>query len=457
MRKYWFLVLLAWIWGCNEDDGPSLAPAEERVSEAISTLRSDLMAPAQGWRLEYRPTPDAGVFFMLLDFGEDEVTIQSDVVAEDGEFIQQTIPYRIDNGLGLELIFETFGVFHYLFEQDQASFGAEFEFLFQRKDGENLLFESKTDFFAPTQIVFEPASSGDANSFARDLAENLNAFTGSVPSAFIPEPPHQQVILEDLGVSVFWALDVSKRRVQAELAGNGTTLNEVLNNGLVALNHSTGFALRNGSLVLLEPLTFVLNRQQITVNSISLNAFDMAGPSVCATGSLNGPRYRGTTPGLGDVTLISSLLSTSGLGFQPNVFTVNIDFVFDGEGNPVTDPGGIVADRFPNAVAFIFLYGVELVDPEIPIWSAGLIFDDGEIYLREFQPTETEVNRVKINFTNNYYHSATAGSGDQQKLQAITNEIFAGGEMYAFEIPLSGLTLFRLFNPCNSYDVFLVQ
>jgi len=454
--NYLWLLLLILTVSCDDDDGPRLAPFDERVTEAVSNLRSELMAPNEGWKLEYQPTPDAGVFLMLLDFDDTEVTIRSDVPDDDGVYFEQTIPYRIDNALGLELILETFGVFHFLFEQDQASFGAEFEFIFQEKSGSNLLFESKTDFFSPTQLIFEPAASGDANAFARDIAENLNAFSGFSPQSFFPQAPQQQLVLNDLGISVFWSMDVQKRNITAQIAGEGLTVDEVLTNGGVLLDHTTGYALRNGNLVLLDPLLFVLGGQQVTISSIALNAFDMSGASICSTAAVSGPRYSGSAGVFGDVTLLSSLLSTDGLGFTLNVYSINIDFVFDGAGNPLSQ-GGIVGQRFPDATGFVLFYGVPLVDPEIPIWSAGLILADGNIYVREFEATATEINRIKIDFTNNYYHSGTPAAGDQANLQAVLNEIFSGDEMYAFSIPLSGVSLFRLFNPCNNYDVLLVQ
>ena len=103
------------------------------------------MSPSNGWKLEYKPTNQSGVFFMLLEFDEDEVRIQSDVAENSGEFFDHTIPWRVDNALGLELIYETYGVFHYLFELDAASFGAEFEWAFIEKAGDNLVFRSISD------------------------------------------------------------------------------------------------------------------------------------------------------------------------------------------------------------------------------------------------------------------------------------------------------------------------
>ena len=128
------LILFSLMLVSCEDDREDLPSFDERVSVAIADLTAELAAPNNGWRLDYQPTPDAGRFFILLDFDENgQVNIQSDLAVNDGEFFNQTIPYRIDNALGLELILETFGVFHYLFEQDQSRFGAEFEFIFKDK------------------------------------------------------------------------------------------------------------------------------------------------------------------------------------------------------------------------------------------------------------------------------------------------------------------------------------
>jgi hypothetical protein len=454
LNTYLFLLLV--LIGCTGDDSPSLPPYEERVNTAITNLRTDLMAPSLGWRLEYQPTPESGVFFMLLEFGEKEVRIQSDVGANDGFFYDQTIPYRLDNALGLELILETYCVFSYLFEQNQATFGAEFEFIFKEKNGENLIFESKTDIVNPTILVFEPASSGDEDAFSREIAENLAAFNTVSPQALVPVSPKQQIVLEDLGLSVFWSLDPRTRSIVSQFAGQGTTIDEILNNGGILLNHSSGYALLDGFMVLTNPLFFSLGGRNVTLEQIALDNFDMGAPNLCPTAPDDGPRYRGRSPGIGDVTMLATLLSTDGQGFQENVYTVNAFFVFDGAGNSLLEDG-VIGENFPDASGFIFLYGVQLINPEIPIYSVGLILENGDLYVREFEQTITEINRVKINLSNNYYHSGTPTPGDQQGLKEITDEIFAGGEVYSFDFPATGITVWRLFNPCNQYEVFLVE
>ena len=451
---YIFLVLA--LLGCTGDDSPSLPPFEERVSSAINSLRADLMSPSLGWRLEYQPTPESGVFFMLLEFDEKEVRIQSDVVANNGFFYDQTIPYRLDNALGLELIMETYCVFAYLFEQDQATFGAEFEFIYKEKSGENLLFESKTDVVNPTILTFEPAGSGDEDSFSREIAENLDAFNTASPQALTPVSPQQQILLEDRGLSIFWSLDPRTRNIVSQFAGEGITIDEILTNGGILLNHSSGYALLDGFLVLQNPLLFSLAGQNVTLDRIALEVFDMNAPNICPTEPANGPRYQGASPGNGEVTMLSTLLSTAGQGFQENVYTVNAFFVFDGDGNSLLEDG-VIGENFPDASGFIFLYGVQLTDPNIPVYSVGLILENGDIYVREFEPTITEINRLKINLVNNFYHSGTPNPGDQQGLTEVTDEIFAGGEVYAFDFPATGVNVWRLFNPCNQYEVFLVE
>ncbi|MGI9543920.1 MAG: DUF4302 domain-containing protein [Cyclobacteriaceae bacterium] len=440
---------------CDNGSSPKLPSVEERVSEAKANLISELIAPANGWRLEYQPTPDGGVFFMLLKFTEDEVTIQSDVVDNDGEFLDHTIPYRIDNASSLELILETYGVFHYLFELDRANFGAEFEFLFRFQDGANLVFDSKTDAGVPTKLIFEPANAGDESMFSRDLAENLNAFVSASPQALVQVSPSQQLILEDQNISIFWVLDAAKRSIVAEVAAEGTDINQIVASGnIVNVNQATGYALLNGKLVLQDPISFVIGGQQVTINQIALNTFEMTGPSICSTGADNTAKYKGQIAGLGDVSIVSSLLSSRGSGFQANVYSIgSVFFIFDGDGNSLSDPGGIIADKFPTADGFLFLYGVQLTNPEIPIYSVGFTVGS-DLYLREFQPSSTQINLVKVQLTNNFFFSKTPTTAERQGLIDITNQLFQGAEVYAFDFPQN--SVFRLFNPCNQNEIFIL-
>ncbi len=454
--EYILLSLLFILTSCGGDDDLNLPPVEERVNAAVTQLENNLVGPTNGWRLEYTPTDESGIFFMILDFGIDgKVNIQSDVIDNDGEFLNHTIPYRIDNSLGLELVLETFGVFHHLFEQDQASFGAEFEFIFVEKEGENLIFESKSDVFSPSRIVLEPAGPNDDSSFSTELAINLSAFDIITPQIFGLEPSIQQIILVDHGISIFWSMDIVKRNINVDFATVGTTIEEISSNGMVNIDHSTGYSLRNGSLILLEPFGFQLSGQNISIDEIILSDLQMNGERICINGTDTNPVYNGGASGLGAVQMKNSYLNSAGTAFQGDIYQVNALFIFDIERKSLLEEG-IIKDLFPTASGFIFVYGVELNNPDIPINSVGLIMDDGALYLREFEATTTSVNKVSITLNDNFYYDATPPVGTKENLRALTDLLFEGGQVYAFYFPIEGLNLFRLFNPCNGIEIFLV-
>ena len=138
MIRNWtiYVLLIALFWGCSQDEAAKLPSVEKRTQEAIDNLKDALTEPTSGWKLSYQPTNETGAFLILMDFNENgTVRIQSDVTANNGEFRDHTISYRIDSSQGLELVLETYGVFHYLFELDQNTFGGEFEFVFVEDQG----------------------------------------------------------------------------------------------------------------------------------------------------------------------------------------------------------------------------------------------------------------------------------------------------------------------------------
>jgi len=462
MRYLKFICLAGLLWACTDEED-NLPSVEERSEEAIEELREELTEPTNGWKLEYSPTGGSGVFFMLLNFDDDgTVNIKSDVVDNDGEFVNQTIPYRIDNALGLELIFETYGVFHYLFELEQAQFGAEFEFLFVEKDDGKLIFSSKTDFTDVTVLEFELASPSDDNLFSLEEAENLNVFDGLTPQIFGGAPPLQQLVFNDLNKSLFWSIDLTRRVIDFDLVGTGTTIEEInANADNLLLNHTTGYAFFDGSLVLLDPITFTHNGDEVTIAEVSLSDFSMTGDSFCSLTADNTPVYEASIPGVGAVTILKSLFNSSGTDFQPMTdqpYSVNVLFVFDEEANSLFEEG-IIGEKFPNATGFVFNYGYD--SDEQPAYAVGFFIEDAngenQTYLREFDPTTTEGNKIEVNLTNNFYYSDTPGVDDEQSLTEITDLIFEGGEMYIYNYPVSGATVFRLFNPCNRHEAFLVQ
>src|SRR5690606_10220253 len=205
MKKYIFIFLALTAMSCRDDDGNVFEKsAEERVAEAIATLKADLTAPEYGWILKYQPEPDAGSYYVILKFGNaDKVNIQTDLSVEGGLYYNQTVAYNVRNSLGLELVFENYSFFSFLFEQEQASFGAEFEFSFVNKTPDNaLVFHSKSDRGSPTRILLTPAAQADINRLGRALSANLDAFSSSM-----------RLTLDDKDVAVYVTRDNLRRNL----------------------------------------------------------------------------------------------------------------------------------------------------------------------------------------------------------------------------------------------------
>ncbi len=463
IKKFFPIVVLSLLMTSCGDDEPNLAPPEERVAAAIQELQDELIAPPNGWKLAYKPTNESGTFFILLDFDPDgTVNIKSDVPDDDGEYRNQTITYRVDNSLGLELIFETYSVFQFLFEIDDTTFGAEYEFLFVSKLEESLVFRSKTDVFDITTLIFEPASANDDNLFGIEIAQNLELFSriGLDNAA-----TRQQLILSDRNISIFWALDIEKRTLHAEFAGIGESPDEIVTNQIISIEHSTSYSLEGDVLVLEEPFSFVLNGFRNDIAEVTIGQLEAAGPSLCSTEPDNNPIFSDQSRGLGNIIIQNTVVSSSGLGFTADVYTINSQFIFDEEGNSLADADnntGLIIESFPDVGGFAFLYGVELNDPTIPIYSLGLIMNNGDLYFREFIPSVTEINKVSINLLDKYfYRTVPEGSpvpdGTEEALRMITDLMFVGSEIYAYDFPANGLEIFRLFNPCNEFQFLLVK
>ncbi len=463
MNKFYIyislLVIAAFSFSCDNGEKQILPPAEERVEGAKTELVSELIAPQNGWKLNYKPNPSAGTYFVLMDFAENgDVRIQSDLAADDGEYYDQIISYRVDVAMDIELILETYGFFHYLFEQNQSTFGGEFEFIYKGKEGQNLVFESKSDLGAKTELVFEPADPNDDNLLSRNLSESLNQFEGYSPAIFGQLPAFQKIKLENQNISIYWEFYPLLRFVSIRLVGEGGNIDEVVaNDNFIQVFHESGFTLTDGKIKLLSPFTFNLTGTEITLDELTLSVFSMDGPPLCPSGTDGTPKYQGQIAGVGPITMETSLVSTSGFGFvSDNVFTVNAFFVIDSLGNSLLEEGSI-GNLYPDASAFAFLYGAELINDSIPKYSTGIIDAVGDLHLRAYDSTETIGNRVDISLLNEYYFSNGFTAEKIQNIDAVTDEIYNGGVFYAYDYPVSGRVVYRLYNPCNFYEFALVQ
>lgn len=466
MRIYSYILILfmGMLFSCNSDEESGLPSAEDRKDEAINDLVDELVDAVNGWKLEYRPNADNGAYLILLNFDDNgTVTIHSDVAGDDGDnFFEQQIRYRIDATLGLELIFETYGVFHYLFEQQDATFGGEFVFTFLEEESGHLLFESKSDLTDKTILEFVPAQSNDINLISTGLSENLRQYAGLVPQVFPGEAPIQHLAFTDKGISVFWSIDLLTRIINVDMAALGVTLDEVLlNDTYIKIDHLTGFTIQNEAIILDTPFSFTLNGEQSTIGEVSFTNYELEKLAFCSADSVEYPQYMGEVASLGTVKVRKSLTKSAGFDFTPmsdTPYSVNPFFIAD-ENSFSLLLSGSIGEKFPNASLFVFNHGLD--DAEEPSDAIGFVIasDSGpsKTYLRELSSIIREGNKLILDMSDTYYYSETPDANDQQHLMEITDEIFEGGVVYIFDLPQDNAKVFWLYNPCNEYEVFLVQ
>lgn len=463
MRQFYLLGFAVFLlFSCSEQQN-DLPSVEERANEAKSELKDKLTAPANGWRLDYQPISGSGSFLILLDFDEDgEVRVQSDVGADDGAYYDQTISYRIDNSQYLELILETYAVFHYLFELEQASFGAEFEFYYAEESDDELVFVSKSDIGIPSIIRLVPANTEDAQLFSREVATNFLNVSGIAPVNFFGLPtiyPSQQLYFSDRDISLFWGIDQARRVLFVDQVVSGATSSgEVIQ----AIEEVVGYTFLSGAMVLTQPIRLELAGTAYSIDRIELRDFSETGGAPFCPEDLNtNATYTGSVPDFGDFTLSPSLFSSSGLEFvegSQSSYSVNIPFIFDAEINSLADEGGSIFENFPTASGFLFNFGFE--SDSLPPYAIGFIVEDEagvrQLYLREFEVVAHEGNRLQMAFSDVYFLTGTPPADVESKLSFVLDEIFTGGTVYIYYTPFDSVPLFRLYNPCNRYEIFLV-
>ena len=455
MRKLYPLVLLIWVLGCRFNDEPKLPPVEERVADAIEELEDLLVAPANGWRIDYRPNNLGGDYLILLDFDrEGNVRIQSDVTANDGEFRDHTVSYRIDVGRGVELILETYGVFHYLFELNETSFGGEFEFIFNEELNGGLVFDSKSD---GSVIIFEPAASTDPNLIS---TEALNLLEQGVfrqqNLAGAGNFVQYNMYLEGLNATVSLSMDLDLRRLNIQGIAAGRSIEEILtSSSRQKIDHASVFAIRGEELVLANSQSISFEGTQISFDRIPVQNIGRIASSFCAGQIDSLTTFTSTNvAGLGDFTLTSSLAATHSDFGEGSFASVNAGFIYDENDNDISET---VSDLLPDVVAFQIYNGLQLNDGSV-LRALGWVTIDElsnvDFILREFEYAQ-QGNLVTINFLDSFFRQDQLTLSQMEAVTTLSDMIFEGNQVYMMEaLTVDGLLEF--YNPCNRHKGFIL-
>lgn len=431
----WLLLIV--LTSCEDDIKIFEKSAEERTAEAIANLKEELASPEHGWRLKYRPENGSGSYYVLVTFdANNQVTIKTDLGANNGEFYEQTTTYRVDSSLGLELIMESYCFFSYLFEQEQATFGAEYEFNYVRKnDSGSLVFESKTDAIDKTILLFEPATAADHTNLLgtalstklTTTSDDLDSFTSSY-----------KLVYDDRNLVFYVSIDDFRRIIKIKSATRKD------NSGFTFVNFTTPYVLKKDSLVFDTPFVRAVISNNISIKSIYFGDITDGTLNVCAS-PIDIHSIEGVTSANDDVHLETSLFDASGAQFATHDFYVaSIDQFFVNRRSMWQQ----IQQDVHGALALQLYYN------NGGFYALGFVIqnDNGTITyaLREFTPVLSG-NKVTFNF------APTISIFGEQNTDANVNNIniyldllTQGDNTYVLQYDAD---LFEFHNPCNGVSV----
>jgi hypothetical protein len=448
MKKWLYFFGLAWfsLTSCKDDEIALFdKTADERAAEAIATLKQDLVAPANGWRVKYRPESESGSFYLLMDFNENNtVTIKSDLGFNDGEFFEQTVTYRIDNSLGLELIIESYSFFSFLFEQGDATYLAEYEFNFVNKTPDDaLVFNSKTDPDTPTILLFEEADAGDEDLLAQPLSSNLNI----IAEDFEKWSSSLKITYQNKDLVLYIVVDNFRRTVGFNSAARKTNL--AVTQGM---NFTSPFVLKGDSIVFDDAFSGNVLGNNITIKGIKLSTLTEGTINICADPTTV-HSYAGITSANDLVALETTIQDASG-----GTFAQVSDF-FNGPLGYITTNGEFIgnqiAEDVTGAQAMQLYYNYNLGGGNV-LYGIGfyLANANGEptFALREFTPTLTGNNLVFQFAPEITAFGNPNPDADINNINIYLNALTEGDNTYVFKI---NDNVFELYNPCTGFSTVL--
>lgn len=448
MKKwlYIFGLMIIILTSCKDDEVAIFdKTADERVTEAVSNLKQELVSAANGWRVKYRPVSESGSFYVLMDFNEDNtVNIKTDLGHNDGEFFEQTVTYRIDNSLGLELIIESYSFFSFLFEQGQATFLAEYEFNFVNKTPDDaLVFSSKTDPDTPTILLFQQAAPDDTNLLATQVSTNLNTLSQDLNKL----SSSLKLTYENKDLIFYMVLDNFMRIVTINSASRKT-------NTLVTqdVNFTSPYVLKGDSIVFDSNFSGTVLSSNVSIKGIKFSQLAEGTINVCAD-PINVHSYNGVTSANDPVTIETSLSDASGGNFADSDFyNAPLGLIFN---NGVSASAQIAQD-ITGALAMQLYYNYNIGNGS-PFYALGFYIQNANgtvtFALRQFTPTLIENNIVFAFEPDVELFGEPMTDANTDNVNIYLDLLTQGDNTYVFQL---GNGVYEFHNPCTGWS-FIFQ
>jgi hypothetical protein len=421
------------------------APSDVRVEEAIRELKLDLTFPAYGWKMRYTPDAAYGSYYVFLKFSEDnKVHIQTDFQAEDGAYLDHTVNYRIDSSLGLELIFANYSFFSFLFELDDASFPAEFEFIYANKTPEGaLVFVSKSDKTNPTRILLEPASANEAASLlSNTLATSLKELSSDLKSI----TKSMTITYPDKDITLNLTVNEMVRTITIHSAVN------TLTDAIQPIGIVSPYVLKSDSLVFLNPLSETYFNKAIALKALALTAADVDEITICDD-PLIFHSYAGKTQLNESIILSSTLYNAEGASIttQSDFYATPIQYIYNNNRTVYYD----IIEDLKGVNSLQLYYNYQLGSGEV-LNALGFYLSNASgnptFALHEFTPV---INGNQITFN---FKPTISLFGDQNPDADIANisnyltPLTANGTTFVFRYSDD---IFEIYNPCTGWNTVL--
>ncbi|MGB3588734.1 MAG: DUF4302 domain-containing protein, partial [Tunicatimonas sp.] len=412
----------------------------------VSTLKNQLVAPSNGWVLRYRPIQESGTYIVLLNFDEnDNLRIRTDFGLNDNEFFDQTITYRVDNSLGLELIFESYSFFSFLYEQGGATFLAEYEFDYvnETPDGD-LVFRSKTDPSSPTTLVFQSAPDNAESLLGRTLNANLETLSESLGVV----SPVYRLNFTNRDLSLFLSFNTALRTI------NFTSASLTSGERRQSVNFSTGYTAQGNSIVLDEPLSGNFSGTEVNVSAINFQNLTDASAIVACDQTFNVQQYQGSIAESNEsIALLPTLFEPGGISFADDnqIFLARptVDIYNNGE-----RVGNQIAQDIEGITDFVIFNQANRSGPFVSI-GFGIRTPNGD-FIVPVKSFEAAYTGNQVAFTLGPSYDLALGDNemalDTLSMDFYINNLTEGGQVRILQ---SREEIYELYNPCTGWSVIL--
>jgi hypothetical protein len=439
MKRIAYVTFCAFILltSCKEDEKVFEKSSAQRSSDAIASLKEELTA--NPWKVKYQPEDGSGSFWVLMEFFDDnKVHIRSDLDADDNRFFDQTITYRIDSSLGLELIIESHSFFSFLFELDDASFGAEYEFLYANKtpDGE-LVFASKTDASNPTILLFQEADNNDDSLLGQELSTNITLLSEDLDRF----SSSNKLTYVNRDLTLFISLEPLRRTLSI---GSGARKSDPGNSEL--LDFSTGYFLQGDSIIFHTPFADNVTGISVKIKGIKLNTLGTADIADVCAAPLPIHTYTGVTSSNDAVILEPTILDATGAGFMEET-----SFMYAAPQNMFRDGSSLYTDVTTDieGVGSMQLYWDINFGTGVSRYALGFSAqnDQGQtsFVLKHFEPV-VESNHITFVFDDDFTIYDAPNDADLDKMDYYIDLITEGNATYVYKYAEG---IYEFSNPCT--------